>query len=271
MPKPLKGVGYDLNSTNNGFSLNIHINEQEEGNIQPLLKLNPFDCFIDKVVIPNTDPVEYKHRLKIVKGVCPAFIIQGFTDESPDGAKTMIQDIYKVNIYPTGSKVTGESADSVFMEDGGYLKLTPDTNYMLFAFILQPGYVDAPDEYRAIQLVLSEIGIGKPNNIIDTLLSYCFFYGGVEEEVGMLYSQDWCIRDNIAQFVWNETSERFQIFQYTNAPKLFYPVFNKTGTGAGDTYTAPMVAAFTGYTKDLETVPALYTPSTQDQFPPLHS
>lgn len=271
MYKPLEGAGYGINSTNKGFSLDIFSNPQEEGNIQPFLKLNPFDCFIEKVVIPDTDPVEYEHRLKIVKGVCPAFIIQGFADESPDGSKTMIQDIDKVNIYPTDSKVTGASADSVFMEDGGYLKLTPETNYMLFAFILQPGYVDAPNEYLAIQLVLSESGIDKPDYIIDTLLSYCFFSGGIDAEVSMLYSQDWCIRDNIAQFVWDSTAERFFIYQYTNAPKLFYPVFNKTGTGAGDTYTAPMVAAFTGYTKDLETVGSLYTPSTQDQFPPLHS
>ena len=271
MPKPLPGVGYGINSTNKGFSLDIYPTEQEEGNIQPFLKLNPFDCFVDKVAIAETDPVEYEHRLKIVQGVCPAFIIQGFVDESPDGAETMIQGIYNVNIYPTGSKVTGESADSIFMEEGGYLKLTPETNYMLFAFILQPGYVDAPLEYRAIQLVLSEIGTGKPNNIIDTLLSYCFFSGGVDAEVSMSYSQDWCIRDNIAQFVWNEISERFEVYQYTNSPKLFYPVFNKVGTGAGDTYTAPMIASFSGYTKDLATVGSLSTPSQQDQTPPLYS
>ena len=271
MNKPLPGVGYTINSTRQGFSFDISQNIEGESNVTQSTKINPFDCILEKTKIPDTDPVQYEHRLKIVKGVCPAFIIQGFAEESPDGAKTMIQDIYKVNIFPTGSKVTVESADSVFMEDGGYLKLTPETNYMLFAFILQPGQVDIPLEYRAIQLVLSESGIDKPDYIIDTLSACCFFSGGIDAEVSMIYSQDWCIRDNIAQFVWNETSERFEIYQYTNSPKLFYPVFNTIGTGAGDTYTAPMTAAFTGYTKDLENVASLYTPSTQDQFPPLYS
>jgi hypothetical protein len=142
---------------------------------------------------------------------------------------------------------------------------------MLFLFFLQPGYVDAPNEFKAIQLVLSKVGSGQPNSIIDNLLAKCFFSGGAGSDVSMQYSQTWCIRDNIAQFVWDATNNRFVIYQYTNTPKLFYPVFNKTGTGAGNTFTNPMIAAFSGYTKDLEIVGTLYTPAQQDKFPPLHS
>ena len=184
---------------------------------------------------------------------------------------TMIQDIYKTNIFPTDSKVTGTSTDSIFMEDGGYLKLEAEENYLLFLFLLQPGQVDIPLEFKAIQLVLSKAGYDQPDSIINTTQSKCFFSGGAGDDVEMTYTQSWCIRDNIAQLEWNSVSQRFLVYQYSNTPKLFYPVFNTTGTSAGDTYTAPMIEPFTGYTKNLETDGSLYTPAEQDQFPPLYS
>jgi hypothetical protein len=225
----------------------------------------PFDVVVSKV--------ETEYRLQMVQGVCPAFVIRGFADESPDGAMTMIQNIYAPNIYPTDSRVIGTNPESIFLDNGGYLKLEPNNDYMLFLFLLQPAQVDTPQEFQAIQLVLSKIASGQPNSIIDNLQSKSFFsIDFTGQSFNLDYSQTWCIRDNIAQFVWDEEGKRFVVYQFTNSPKLFYPVFNAYDQiSQGDTLTNPMIASFSGYTKDLETLGSLVTPAHQDKFPPLHS
>ena len=231
----------------------------------PSIVYKPFDVVVSKV--------ETEYRLQMVQGVCPAFWTGDFADESTDGAMTMIQNIYAPNIYPTDSRVIGTNADSIFLDNGGYLKLEPNNNYMLFLFLLQPAQVDTPAEFQAIQLVLSKIGSGQPNSIIDNLQAKSFFAIDFDGQSFTLdYSQTWCIRDNIAQFVWDAEGQRFVIYQFTNSPKLFYPVFNAyEQTSQGDTLTNPMIASFSGYTKDLETLGSLVTPANQDRFPPLHS
>jgi len=185
----------------------------------------------------------------------------------------MIQNIYAPNIYPTDSRVIGDNPDSIFLDNGGYLKLEPNNDYMLFLFLLQPGQVDTTNEFQAIQLVLSKIASGQPNSIINNLQSKSFFSIDFEgKSFNLDYSQTWCIRDNIAQFVWDEEGQRFVVYQFTNSPKLFYPVFNAYDQiSQGDTLTNPMIASFSGYTKDLETLGSLVTPAEQDKFPPLHS
>lgn len=268
MPKPLPGAGYIINSTNKGFSFDI-LKDNVEDYIAPL---KPFDCIVSKVKISDV-PLVYEHRLKIVQGRCPAFVIQNVVDESPDSAETLLGNIIQPNIYPSSSRVSGADENSIYMDHGGYLKLTPENDYMLFLFLLQPTYVDAEAEFKAIQLVLSEIGISKPNSIIDTLESKCFFEINFEGSFfGIGYNQSWCIRDNIAQFVWNSDEQRFNVYQYTNNPKLFYPIFNALDqTSQGFTLTDPMIASFSGYVKDLNTSPFFETPKEQDKFPNLFS
>jgi hypothetical protein len=99
MPKPLKGEGYDLNSTNRGFSLDIHAPDYVEPNdgFFILYQNHPFKVIFTGVDSSGEEPV---NKFIVIPGTVNNVIPNNINDEFT--AVTVEQKIYlKVPIDDT--------------------------------------------------------------------------------------------------------------------------------------------------------------------------
>ena len=264
MPKPLPGVGYGINSTNKGFSLDIYPTQQEEGNIQPFLKLNPFDCFIDKITVD----LSTSYRLKIKKGTVTyhwAVTDQGITGQG--SLPPYFYDITKCNLFPTGIMTTGADANSQFINDGGYATLSSGNNYVVFVYMLGPFYeVENEPEFNVPQLCISKIGDYPEQNISDvpdTLnraanVQAELTIGEASSNIAFIYTNTFSLRANIARIKWTGgVNGKFVVEQITNYPNMKFTPNIIGGSTTPVTFLNNTVdgirGTITGYTKSLNT------------------
>jgi hypothetical protein len=259
MNKPLNGSGYDLNATNRGFSLDIHATQQEEGNIQPFLKLNPFDCIVEH----STEGVSNIHRLKIVKGEIP-YIYSTSDNGYVESVSPYFYQLDKYNLFPTGTVTSGADANSIFIDEGGYLELSEGEDYVVFAYILGPQYapdISDPYEFKIPQLAVSIIGDEPETDINSGTTSTRSFEinteisGGETPSVSYIFKNAFSVRANIARIKWNSATDLFYVEQITNNPNLNYVPYIGTSVSASPTFDSTtvdsIVDGYTGYTKDL--------------------
>ena len=276
MNKPLPGVGYNLNSTNRGFSLDIHVNPQEEGNIQPFLKLNPFDCFIEKVIEGEST----SHRLKVMKGTVAyhwAITDQGIT--GPGSLPPYFYDITKCNLFPTGLMTTGADATSQFINDGGYATLSSEEDYVVFVYMLGPYYeVENEQEFIVPQLCISKIGDYPEENISDVPdtanraadVKAELTIGEASSNIAFVYTNTFSLRANIARIKWTGgVNGKFIVEQITNYPNMKFTPCIIGGSTTAVTFVSTSVNgirnAITGYTKDLNDDATGYNVISQGQ------
>ncbi|NDB85427.1 MAG: hypothetical protein EB127_22400 [Alphaproteobacteria bacterium] len=276
MPKPLPGVGYGINSTNKGFSLDIYPTQQEEGNIQPFLKLNPFDCFIEQV----TEGESTSHRLKIVKGTVTYH--WAVTDIGVTGSGSLVPyfyDITKANLYPTGTSHNGSDSDSQFINNNGYINLTSGEDYVVFIYMLGPFYeVENEYEFRVPQLCISKIGDYPEENISDVPntanrgadIQAWLTIGESAQYIGFIYKNTFSLRANIARIKWSGgINGTFIIEQITNYPNMkFTPNIyggSNTEPGFDSTSVDGIRNEIEGYTKDLNEDSIGYTTIEQGE------
>jgi len=264
MYKPLQGAGYDLNSTSRGFSLDIHGNPQEEPNIQPFLKLNPFDCIIDKITVGEST----SHRLKIVKGTVTyhwAVTDQGVT--GPGSLPPYFYDITKCNLFPTGLMTTGSDSGSQFINNGGYASLSSGEDYVVFVYMLGPYYeVENEPEFNVPQLCISKIGDYPEENISDVPdtanrgadIKPELTIGESSSSIDFIYTNTFSLRANIARIKWTGgVNGQFVIEQITNYPNMKFTPNIIGGSTTAVTFLDNTVNGIrnpiTGYTKSLNT------------------
>lgn len=259
MYKPLEGAGYGINSTNKGFSLEIFSNPQEEANIQPFLKLNPFDCFIETVIEGEIT----SYRLKVVKGEVAYTWHNTDGGNLQSGLQPLFNGIDKFNLFPTDSKTDGAIATSPFVNQDGYITLDAEESYVVFVYMLGPFYEAelGSGEFTVPQLAVSKI-IDDPHTEIDNgnvagrelaIISSLALSG--DPLVGTIsyhYKNTFSLRANIARIKWNEVTIKFDVEQITNFPNLNYIPTVIDGSQAFDSSTVDSIAdGFTDYTKDL--------------------
>lgn len=276
MYKPLEGAGYGINSTNKGFSLDIFSNPQEEANIQPFLKLNPFDCFIEKV----TEGVSTSHRLKVMKGTVAyhwAVTDQGIT--GPGSLPPYFYDITKCNLFPTGLMTTGADATSQFINDGGYATLSSGEDYVVFVYMLGPVYeVENEPEFRVPQLCISKIGDYPEENISDVPdtanrsadVQAELTIGEASSNIAFVYRNTFSLRANIARIKWTGgVNGKFIVEQITNYPNMKFTPCIIGGSTTAVTFVSNSVDGIrnpiTGYTKSLNTDATGYSAISQGQ------
>jgi hypothetical protein len=260
MNQILPGVGYGINATNNGFSLNIFNDSQtDESNAVTITKVNQFQCFVDKILVGET----YQYRLKIVKGEVP------YTYSTSDlgyisSVVPLFWQIDKFNLFPTSTRTNGSDATSDFLNQGGYLTLSTEEDYVVFVYILGPQFEpDNSDPYEFIipQLGVSKIGdepeqqINSGNGANRTFEINTEIVGGETPSVNYLFANTFSVRANIARIKWNAVTENFDIEQITNYPNLYYTPFIAGAASSSPTFNSTTVDGildgFTGYTKDL--------------------
>jgi hypothetical protein len=276
MNKPLNGVGYDLNSTNKGFSFNIHVNEQQEGNIQPFLKLNPFDCFIQKIVIGESR----SYRLKVVKGtVTYHWAVTDLGVTGPQSLPPYFYDITKCNLFPTGIMTTGADTNSQFINDGGYATLSSGNDYVVFVYMLSPQYEpENEEEFLVPQLCISKIGDYPEQNISDVPdtanraadIQAWLTIGPVAQNIGFKYTNTFSLRANIARIKWTGgVNGKFVVQQITNYPNMKFTPNVIGGSNTEPTFLDNTVdgirGTITGYTKSLNTDATGYDAIAQDE------
>jgi hypothetical protein len=260
MNQILPGVGYGINATNKGFSLNVYNDSQtDESNAVTITKVNQFQCFVDKVLVGET----YQYRLKIVKGEVP------YTYSTSDlgyilSVVPLFWQIDKFNLFPASTRTNGSDATSDFLNQGGYLTLSTEEDYVVFVYILGPQFEpDGSDPYEFIipQLGVSKIG-DEPEQQINsgtgtnrTFEINTEIVGGETLSVNYLFANTFSVRANIARIKWNAVTENFDIEQITNYPNLYYTPFIAGAASSSPTFDSTTVDGildgFTGYTKDL--------------------
>jgi hypothetical protein len=270
MYKPLEGAGYGINSTNKGFSLDIFGNPQEEPNIQPFLKLNPFDCFIDKV----TEGVSTSFRLKIKKGtVTYHWAVTDLGVTGPGSLPPYFYDITKCNLFPTGMMTTGADATSQFINDGGYATLSSGEDYVVFVYMLGPFYeVENEPEFNVPQLCISKIGDYPEENISDVPdtanraadIKPELTIGALSSSIDFIYTNTFSLRANIARIKWvGGVNGQFVVEQITNYPNMKFTPNIIGGSTTAVTFLDNTVdgirGSITGYTKSLNTDGPGYT------------
>ena len=252
LPQPYLGEGNQVSFTGGG-SLVLNNNAGLKS------RYSQFACVIETAVVDSV--VEY--RLKTVKGELP--YSYAVTDLGIiDSIQPLFYSIDKFNLYPTGSKVTGSITNSVFLNQNGYIKLTPGNDYVVFLYILGPKYQpDGSDEaeFNVPQLGVSKIG-DLPEQIIDSGNTYGRTYEintqlviDVVSSITYLFANTYSVRANIATIKWDSASSAFKVNQITNTPNLNYTPFIAGATSLNPTFNFHAVDAivngFTGYTKDL--------------------
>jgi len=278
MNKPLEGNGYDLNSTNRGFSLDIHSKENGEFDVDTYTKLNPFDCVIFKTGSGEST----SHRLKIKKGTVTYH--WAVTDLGYTGSGSLapyFYDISKPNLYPTGTRVNGSDASSQFINNGGYVTLSSGEDYVVFVYMLGPKYQpdgSDPDEFNVPQLCVSKIG-DTPEMIISDVpatanraadVQAWLTIGEASQLIGFTYTNTFSLRANIARIKWTGgINGKFTVEQITNYPNMKFtpniiggdnnePFFDDTTVNA-------IKNPITGYTKDLNEDSIGYTAIDQGE------
>jgi hypothetical protein len=218
-----------------------------------------FECRVIKTVVDDADVF----RLKVVKGEVP------FTWDATDGGilqsslQPLFGDIYKFNLFPTGSKTEGSTGTSPFVNQDGYITLEAEESYVVFVYMLGPFYeVElGSGEFTVPQLAVSKIiddphtditngtGAGRGFGIISTV---ALNISTLEATVSYHYQNTFSLRANIARIKWNEVTNEFDVEQITNFPNLNYVPTNIDGNQAFDSSTVDsIVDGYTGYTKDL--------------------
>jgi hypothetical protein len=276
MYKPLEGAGYGINSTNKGFSLDIFSNPQEEGNIQPFIKLNPFDCFIEKFIEGEST----SNRLKVMKGTVAyhwATTDQGIT--GPGSLTPYFYDITKCNLFPTGLMTTGADATSQFINDGGYATLSSAEDYVVFVYMLGPQYeVENEPEFRVPQLCISKIGDYPEENISDVPytenrsadIQAEISIGEESSSIAFVYTNTFSLRANIARIKWTGGIDgEFIVEQITNYPNMKFTPSLTYGSSTSVYFLSNTVDGIrdpiTGYTKSLNTDEVGYDAIEQGQ------
>ena len=218
-----------------------------------------FECRVIKSVVDSVDVF----KLKVVKGEVP------FTWDATDGGELqsslqpLFNDIYKFNLFPTGSKTDGAIGTSPFVNQDGYITLEAEESYVVFVYMLGPFYeVElGSGEFTVPQLAVSKI-IDDPHTDITNGTGAGRGFGIISEvylsgdplvgTVSYHYQNTFSLRANIARIKWNEVTNEFDVEQITNFPNLNYVPTNINGDQAFDSSTVDsIVDGYDGYTKDL--------------------
>lgn len=218
-----------------------------------------FECRVIKTVVDDADVF----RLKVVKGEVPFTWDATDGGELQSGLKPLFNDIYKFNLFPTGSKTDGATGTSPFVNQDGYITLEAEQNYIVFVYMLGPFYEPelGGGEFTVPQLAVSKI-IDDPHTDITNgviagrefaVISSVYLDIGVPSAtVSYHYKNTFSLRANIARIKWNEITLQFDVEQITNFPTLNYVPNNINGNQAFDSTTVDsIVDGYTGYTKDL--------------------
>ena len=218
-----------------------------------------FECRVIKTVVDDADVF----RLKVVRGEVPFTWDVTDVGELQSSLQPLFCDIYKFNLFPTGSKTEGSTGTSPFVNQNGYITLDAEESYVVFVYMLGPFYeVElGSGEFTVPQLAVSKIiddphtditngiGAGRGFGIISTVALNILT---PEATVSYHYQNTFSLRANIARIKWNEVTNEFDVEQITNFPNLNYVPTNINGNQVFDSSTVDsIVDGYTGYTKDL--------------------
>jgi hypothetical protein len=228
---------------------------QQVYDFQAALNFKQFDCIVQKLGTV--------HHLKIVNGTVP-YIYSTSDLGYVSNVAPYFYDIDRFNLFPTGIKTNGTDSGSIFLNDNGYLTLTPGTDYVVFVYMVGPQYQpDGSDGYEFIipQLAVSKIG-DDPEKDINSGTTSGRTYEivtelniGITSSVNYLFKNTFSVRANIATIQWDSADGVFYVNQITNYPNLNYIPFISGATTNSPSFDSStvntIINGYTGYTKEL--------------------